>query len=133
MAKSDNRDIIERTLEVLQPRTQARLTGEDARESLANLSGFFRILREWDARERERVSATPDQPGATPVIDQRATARCASRSANAGRSKRSARKALPDGLVPDSKGIVSPVVHAVKSDVPKEDDDHGSEQQDGPR
>jgi len=41
-------DLLDRTLEVFQPRTSRRLTREDAREISHNLTGFFRVLMEWD-------------------------------------------------------------------------------------
>jgi hypothetical protein len=44
--------LIERTLETWQPRAERRLTDEDAREIIANMSGFLLILIEWDARDR---------------------------------------------------------------------------------
>lgn len=49
--------LIEKTLEVFQPRTPRRLTREDAREIRANLCGFFTVLMEWDAKERARQRA----------------------------------------------------------------------------
>lgn len=50
-------DLLDRTLEVFQPRTSRRLTREDAREISHNLTGFFRVLMEWDRKERARVAA----------------------------------------------------------------------------
>lgn len=120
------RDIIDRTIEVFQPRAATPLSREDGREMLSNVTGFFKVLSEWAARERVEAPSPAIQDGTTPVTDQRATARCASRTAKAGRSKRSARKALPDGMVPDLRGSLSPVVHAVNREVPKEDDEDGS-------
>lgn len=50
-------DLLEHTLEVFQPRTERRLNREDAREIVHNLTGFFRVLMEWEQRERARVAA----------------------------------------------------------------------------
>ena len=50
-------DLIDRTLRVFQPRTQRTLTREDGREIVHNLTGFFRVLAEWDEKERVRVAA----------------------------------------------------------------------------
>ena len=56
-------DLIEDTLRVFQPRTERRLTREDAREIAHNLTGFFKVLVEWDRRERERAAASGDDRG----------------------------------------------------------------------
>jgi hypothetical protein len=58
---------------VWQPRTSRPLTAEDAREITANLVGFFRLLAEWDRRDKEGQAATgpkaaPDQEGAVPEV-----------------------------------------------------------------
>ena len=50
-------DLLDRTLQVFQPRTERRLHREDAREIVHNLTGFFRVLMEWEQRERARVAA----------------------------------------------------------------------------
>jgi hypothetical protein len=55
MRKIQNQ-LIDRTLEFWQTRTSQRLTREDAREMVENITGFFRILREWEVA---------DQPAAT--------------------------------------------------------------------
>jgi hypothetical protein len=36
------------TLEVWQPLSSRQLSDEDAREILANVTGFFRVLAGWD-------------------------------------------------------------------------------------
>lgn len=51
-------DLLDETLRVFQPRTARVLTREDAREIHQNLTGFFRVLLEWDARAR--LGSTPD-------------------------------------------------------------------------
>ncbi len=55
MRKIQNQ-LIDRTLEFWQTRTSHTLTREDAREMVENITGFFRILREWEVA---------DQPAAT--------------------------------------------------------------------
>ncbi len=45
-------DGVGRTLEVWQPRTTRRLTREDARQIIENVTGFVQILFEWEAAER---------------------------------------------------------------------------------
>lgn len=50
-----NPDLIQRTLEVWQPRTTRTLTEEDAREIVHNAVGFFGSLLKW---EQEKASST---------------------------------------------------------------------------
>ncbi len=50
-------DLIDHTLRVFQQRTSRTLTREDGREIVHNLTGFFRVLMEWDEKERVRVAA----------------------------------------------------------------------------
>jgi hypothetical protein len=45
-------DFIDQTIAIWQKRTERRLTREDGREIIENISGFFSILQEWDQRER---------------------------------------------------------------------------------
>ena len=40
---------LERTLQVWQPRASKALTYEDARQIFENVTGFFKILKEWEA------------------------------------------------------------------------------------
>ena len=49
-SREDQDELLDRTLSVFQPRTQRRLAREDAREIVQNLTGFFRVLPEWDRR-----------------------------------------------------------------------------------
>ena len=51
--KTLSHESIEKAMEMWQPRYRRRLSQEDAREILENAIGFFRILREWQAQERE--------------------------------------------------------------------------------
>jgi hypothetical protein len=41
------------TIEFWQPRIQRELSPEDARQIAENLSGFFKVLRDWEAAERQ--------------------------------------------------------------------------------
>jgi hypothetical protein len=45
---------IEQALVVWQPRTSKTLSAEDAREMARNVTGFFAVLRRWEA---ERIAA----------------------------------------------------------------------------
>lgn len=54
---------LDQTLQVWQPRAARELTHEDARQIIANFTGFFRVLAEWKAaelREKEKdLSSCP--------------------------------------------------------------------------
>ncbi len=50
-------DLIQSTLRLGQPRAAKPLGQEAAREIAENLVGFFRVLAEWDAKERPSESA----------------------------------------------------------------------------
>jgi hypothetical protein len=59
-----DQDFIRRTLDLWQRRTTRKLSAEDAREMAANLSGFFRLLAEWDRdarRDQERPPTAQQQ------------------------------------------------------------------------
>lgn len=44
--------LIDRALELYQPRTPRRLDREDGREIVHNLSGFLSVVAEWKRREK---------------------------------------------------------------------------------
>lgn len=44
---------LDKTIELFQKRTDRNLTREDAREMIENVTGFFRILGEWNRTEQE--------------------------------------------------------------------------------
>jgi hypothetical protein len=50
-------DYIAQTIALWEPRAGRQLTHEDAREIIENVSGFFRILHEWDQAERREIEA----------------------------------------------------------------------------
>jgi hypothetical protein len=52
----ESSDLIDQTLAVWQSRTTRPLGREDGREIIENMTGFFRILQEWDrAGEAKRT------------------------------------------------------------------------------
>ena len=53
MKKSED-NLIDRTLEVWQPRNAQRLSDEDARAILENVTGFFTLLLEWETNEEQK-------------------------------------------------------------------------------
>ena len=61
-------NFLDYTVEVFQPRCEQPLTHDDAREIVRNLTGFFRVLMEWDRKERakradaEAPAASADEP-----------------------------------------------------------------------
>ena len=50
-------DFIEKTRTFWGERSGRVFSREDAREMIANISGFFRVLDEWDRKAREEESA----------------------------------------------------------------------------
>jgi len=52
--------LIARTRETWQPRAGRNLSDEDAREIAENVTGFFRLLLEWEARKKEGTRETDD-------------------------------------------------------------------------
>jgi hypothetical protein len=56
-------DFTSRTLAIWQPRYDYRLTDEDAREIAENVSGFFRLLLEWDRKQLHGDEAAEESTG----------------------------------------------------------------------
>jgi hypothetical protein len=54
-----DQDFSQRTLDLWQPRTARQLTAEDAWEMVANVSGLFRLLAEWDREARPEQELRP--------------------------------------------------------------------------
>ena len=50
--------LIEETIQLWQPRTSRPLTGEDARQMLENVVGFFTTLQGWSAAAESRQVET---------------------------------------------------------------------------
>jgi hypothetical protein len=59
MKKSED-NLIDRTLEVWQPRNAERLSDEDARAILENVKGFFTLLLEWETNEQQKKAGGQD-------------------------------------------------------------------------
>lgn len=61
---------LDEAIKFWQPRMQRDLSQEDARQITENLSGFFRLLLEWDAQHRGHDSipdVLSDDPGELPM------------------------------------------------------------------
>lgn len=52
--------LIRRTLGIWQPRVNHRLSEEDARKIAENMAGFFTVILEWEARDRQEPAAEAD-------------------------------------------------------------------------
>ena len=52
MQKAKN-NLIQHTAELWQPRAGRALSDEDARKIAENIAGYFEVLLEWEAREKE--------------------------------------------------------------------------------
>ena len=59
MKKSED-NLLDRTLEVWQPRNAHRLSDEDTRAILENVKGFFTLLLEWEANEQQKKGGSQD-------------------------------------------------------------------------
>jgi hypothetical protein len=53
-------DFLEETRAFWQSRTDRVLTREDAREIIENMTGFFRVLLEWDRAKRSKHTDSAD-------------------------------------------------------------------------
>jgi hypothetical protein len=73
-------ELIEQALAVWQPRTKRKLSHEDAREIVANVTGFFQVLGQWSTRDQ--VASASVITGPQPLTVQREDA------ATGGRRKR---------------------------------------------
>src|SRR5258708_5957206 len=58
-ASAESGDFIDQTVTIWQKHTQRQLTRQDGREIIDNMSGFFRVLREWDRAERRAKTTRP--------------------------------------------------------------------------
>jgi len=58
MAKVEN-EFIQQTILFWERFTGIRLSVQEARESISNMSGFFALLNEWEGREREADAKEP--------------------------------------------------------------------------
>ena len=60
MKKTED-NLIDRTIEVWQPRNANRLSDEDARAILENVKGFFTLLLEWETNEQQIEGGGQDE------------------------------------------------------------------------
>jgi hypothetical protein len=57
-ARRNEEDLIDQTVAIWQKRTERKLTREDGREIIENITGFFTILQEWGRKERAAEQAS---------------------------------------------------------------------------
>jgi hypothetical protein len=57
-----NDNLIDRTRQVWQPRLGRDLNRENARQIVANMTGFFSVLAEWSRAERPTPANDPGVP-----------------------------------------------------------------------
>jgi len=60
MKKTED-NLIDRTIEVWQPRNANRLSDQDARAILENVTGFFTLLLEWETSEQQKKGGGQDE------------------------------------------------------------------------
>lgn len=61
--------LLDETIAIWQPRSRRKLTHEDAREILENLTGFFQVLSVWQREERAKEAEEKlPEPHTLPVV-----------------------------------------------------------------
>ena len=65
MKEEHQDDFIEETRAFWGELTGRTFSREDAREMIANISGFFRVLAEWDRKARMEAAASSSVEGAS--------------------------------------------------------------------
>lgn len=55
-------DFLDETIAFWQPRTDRMLSREDARQIAENVTGFMRLLHEWDRKRHASEQAPPIAP-----------------------------------------------------------------------
>ena len=56
--EESKRQLLEQTKQFWQARTRKPLSDEDAREMIENITGFFKILIEWDEKEKDQTNSS---------------------------------------------------------------------------
>jgi hypothetical protein len=46
-------EIIDHTISIFESRTGREISREEGRQAIENISGFFRVLQEWDKSEKK--------------------------------------------------------------------------------
>jgi len=59
-------EFLDKTIAFWQPRTSRKLTREDARQMIENVTGFFKVLAEWDAKARVEQATLEPRCGSPP-------------------------------------------------------------------
>lgn len=59
--EESKRQLIEQTKQFWQARAQKSLSDEDAREIIENITGFFKVLKEWQEKEKNRTSSSGEK------------------------------------------------------------------------
>jgi hypothetical protein len=54
-------DFLEQTVDFWQPRTSQKLTREEGRQIIENVTAFFQILLEWETAELKSATAAAEQ------------------------------------------------------------------------
>jgi hypothetical protein len=57
VADGENGDFIDQTVAIWQKHSGRQLNREDGREIIENMTGFFRVLQDWDNAERTAKNA----------------------------------------------------------------------------
>lgn len=75
-------DLVDQAITVWEPRYGRKITREEAREILANLTGFFEILLDWNRSAQPGARSRDVRPVGprTPRLDDRRTGRSAAQA-----------------------------------------------------
>jgi hypothetical protein len=63
-------ELIEKTILVFKNQTGRKMSKEDARQAIENISGFFQVLQEWaDAEDKGWCDERPDSPAGSEGVE----------------------------------------------------------------
>jgi hypothetical protein len=64
-------ELIKLTLSVFENRTSRKISQEEIRQAVENISGFFRVLQEWaEAEDKGGCEDVPGYPAEADGVDQ---------------------------------------------------------------
>ena len=56
--EESKKQLLERTKQFWQPYYQKALSDEDARQIIENMTGFFKVLKEWEEKENDQTTSS---------------------------------------------------------------------------
>ena len=55
------KQFLEQTKQFWQPYSKEELSDEDARQIIENMTGFFKVLKEWKEKENDRTTSSGEK------------------------------------------------------------------------